>query len=307
MELKEDKVKSICMVLVYFGEFPFWLKLTLETCRHNPTVNWLIVTDNSCRSKNVSLNVPLNVKIVTMSLEEFNVLLESKYKLGVKEYVLQDNTYKICDLKPSWGFVFKDYLKGYDFWGHGDLDVLYGDIRKFMTEDLLNEYEVICGHKRWICGHFNLYKNCYKINTLFKKVGKWGKIFAEYFRHSMFDEFAFSAKCRRLFEAGKLSIFWEKQFACENFLFDKKFRTSLAVKLKRLELKETCIAIEKRRWTWEKGKVFAHNREEYMYLHFLGWKHIWNSNKYTMYAFDPKRMQEKGLVASMDGFKLKEA
>jgi hypothetical protein len=38
----------------------------------------------------------------------------------------------------------KDYLKGYDFWGFGDLDLVYGDIRAFLTERVFHNVLYFC-------------------------------------------------------------------------------------------------------------------------------------------------------------------
>ena len=36
---------SIAIVLPYFGKLPNYFPLFLESCRKNPTVNWLFYTD----------------------------------------------------------------------------------------------------------------------------------------------------------------------------------------------------------------------------------------------------------------------
>lgn len=37
--------------------------------------------------------------------------------------------------------MFQEYIKDYDFWGHCDADLIFGDIRKFVTDDILNKYD----------------------------------------------------------------------------------------------------------------------------------------------------------------------
>ena len=34
-------------------------------------------------------------------------------------------------------------MVGYDFWGHCDMDLIWGDIRNFITEDVLSKYDKI--------------------------------------------------------------------------------------------------------------------------------------------------------------------
>lgn len=35
---------------------------------------------------------------------------------------------KLCDLRPIYGEIFRKYLVGYDYWGYGDIDVIYGNL-----------------------------------------------------------------------------------------------------------------------------------------------------------------------------------
>ena len=56
-----------------------------------------------------------------------------------------------------------DVIKNYDFWGHCDIDLVFGDIRKFITDDILNYYDKI-----FFRGHLSLYRNIEKMNNLFK-------------------------------------------------------------------------------------------------------------------------------------------
>ena len=41
------------------------------------------------------------------------------------------------------GHIFSDYLVGYDFWGYGDIDLIYGNISKFITRDMLEQFDCI--------------------------------------------------------------------------------------------------------------------------------------------------------------------
>ena len=84
--------------------------------------------------------------------------------------------YKCCDLKPIYGLLFNRYVKECDFWGYCDL--IFGNIRKFVTDDILNENDKI-----YISGHLSLYRNNNKINNLFKssvyKVGNYIDVFQD--------------------------------------------------------------------------------------------------------------------------------
>ena len=49
--------------------------------------------------------------------------------------------YKLCDYKPAYGEIFAPELSGYDFWGYGDMDLVFGDLRAYFTEDKLRKYD----------------------------------------------------------------------------------------------------------------------------------------------------------------------
>ena len=73
-------------------------------------------------------------------------------------FIFQRRT-KYATTKPAYGAIFEDYLIGVDFWGHCDLDIVFGDIRSFITDEMLEEYDVITAKKEFLAGHFTLYNN----------------------------------------------------------------------------------------------------------------------------------------------------
>lgn len=154
-------MKSICLIDVYFGKLPKWINLFLETCKHNPTIDWIIFTDDETPK-----NTPENVRFIKKSMKQMNKYISDKLGLNITV----KKGYKYCDIRPAFGHVFKTYLKKYDFWGHTDLDVLFGDIRSFMTDNLLKNHDVISSDKRKVCGPFTIFRNVKRINELYKEL-----------------------------------------------------------------------------------------------------------------------------------------
>lgn len=72
-----------------------------------------------------------------MTFKECQRLVQSKFNCNVK----LENPYKLCDLKPMYGYIFEEYIKEYKYWGHCDTDTLMGDLDGVLTEDLLNRYD----------------------------------------------------------------------------------------------------------------------------------------------------------------------
>jgi len=179
--MAEDRktLKTIALVVVYLGKLPKWINLFIQSCESNPDVNWFIFNDRSLPKHHGA-----NVKFIKMDLKGFNALASEKLGLNVRI----KETYKLCDFKPCYGVIFEEYLKGYDFWGHIDLDMIFGNIRKFITDDILENYDIISGDHRRTCGCFNIFRNCKKINYLYKGSNQYKEILEKSSGFCHFDE-----------------------------------------------------------------------------------------------------------------------
>ncbi|WP_294953801.1 DUF6625 family protein [uncultured Eubacterium sp.] len=144
-------MKSICYVVPYFGKFPVSFPLWLVSCGANPTVDWLIFTDDT-----TPYDYPQNVKVNYCSFDDMRKRIQEKFDFPV----VIDRGWKLCDFRDAYGEIFEEELKGYDFWGHCDCDLMWGNIRKFLTDDVLEKYE-----KVGFYGHSTLYKNTPEVNS----------------------------------------------------------------------------------------------------------------------------------------------
>lgn len=145
-------MKKAIIIIVYFGKLPKMFPLFLEGCRRNSGFNWLIYTDQECE------NVPQNVNMVKSSLEEVENLVKAK----IDKNLSLKRAYKLCDYKVAYGLLFEDYITDYDYWGYGDLDVVYGDIDSFIRPKMDEGYDKI-----YTLGHLSLFRNTPEINSLF--------------------------------------------------------------------------------------------------------------------------------------------
>jgi len=100
---------------------------------------------------------------------------------------------KLCDFKPAYGYIYSETIKNYDFWGYCDMDVIFGNIRLFMTDELLNEYDIISARHDYLTGCFALYRNNQFMFELFKQSKDYRKVFTEP-RNFFFDETNFAFK-----------------------------------------------------------------------------------------------------------------
>lgn len=176
-------ITSIAVITCWYGKYPWYLNYFLHSCSFNPTVDFFIITDNL----DALPNKPDNVKIIHKTITDIKII--AKQKLGFEVNI--DYPYKLCDFKPAYGFLFPEITQGYDFWAQSDLDVIFGDIRHFLTEDFLASYDFISMRHDYTTGCFALYRNNEKMNTFFMKSKDYRLVFSNS-KHYCFDECNFA-------------------------------------------------------------------------------------------------------------------
>jgi FkbM family methyltransferase len=169
---------KVCILIPYFGRWPRLFNLYLESCRHNPGLDVLIFTDLEPPD-----DVPGNVRFEPATLAE----LRERFSRRLGFEVALRKPHKLCDFKPTYGALFEDYLAGYDFWGHGDIDLVYGNLSPILERRFLERFDVISFREDWIWGPFNLYRNTPEVNWLFRTSQDIEMIFRND-RHLAFDE-----------------------------------------------------------------------------------------------------------------------
>ncbi|MFH7000938.1 DUF6625 family protein [Flavobacterium bizetiae] len=177
------KLTSIAVITCWYGDYPWYFPYFINSCAYNSTVDFYIITDNT---KAVA-SKPDNVKIIYKTLEE--IMASASAKLGFEVNI--DNPYKLCDFKPAYGFLFPEIIQGYDFWAQSDLDIIYGNIRAFMTKEIFDEFDFISLRHDYTTGCFALYRNNHLMNTFFMRSKDYRQVFSEP-KHYCFDECNFA-------------------------------------------------------------------------------------------------------------------
>ena len=238
---------NIALVISYFGAWPVWFPAFLQSCKYNPGVDWIFFTD--CGRPD---GAPDNVTFVPFTLADFNALASEKLGFSVQA----SRAFKMCDFRPAFGLIFEEYLDRYDFWGHCDVDVIWGDIRAFITDDILTRHAIISARKENLCGHFTLYQRHRRIETLFTRHPDHRTILQST-QSFGFDERGMTRLVKRLIQQEALAVYWP------TFLLNFAHPTTD---------KPSLLGRHTNRWRWEKGKLYDRT-DEVMYLHFMTWKH----------------------------------
>jgi hypothetical protein len=241
-------MKSIILILPYFGKWPIWFEAHLVSIAKNPTINWLIVTD--CV---VPESYPSNIKFVNTTLQDLNKKVNKIVEANVPL-----TPRKFCDLKPAYGAIFNEYSSNYDFWGFCDMDIIWGDIRKFITKDILENYDIISSRKEAISGHFNLFRNTASLNNLYKQVSNYKELFEES-KFKWFDEYV-------------LTNFIKERLIENTFEYKVYWPTILLNQERGIDSRQEYYL---NRWMWQNSKMInTKTNEEVMYLHFINWKKL---------------------------------
>lgn len=161
----------------YFGHWPEWMELYLESCKKTSLIDWLFFTD--CGKPKV---LPPIVNICAISLDQFLQKVEKRLGINIR----WNNAYKICDLRPAFGKIFESEIEGYQHFGWGDVDVIYGDMKLFLTEELLKN-DCISFSKDHLSGHLCLWKNRSRVREWFEQLPDW-KERIENLKYTHFDE-----------------------------------------------------------------------------------------------------------------------
>lgn len=250
------KFSSIASLTCWYGEYPWYFPYFLHSCSYNPSVDFYIISDNQIQID----NKPDNVKIIYKTLDE--IKLSASQKLGFKVNI--DYSYKLCDFKPAYGFLFPEIIKGYDFWGITDIDIVYGSIRNFMTEEILNNHDIISSRHDYITGSFCLFRNNDYVNKLFMKSKDYKMVFSNPV-HYCFDE------CNFLFEELKTGV---SILEINNPIQSMTYIVKKEEKESRLKAFFDFIIVEglPGNIEWNKGKLIYKEMYEVMFYHLIEFK-----------------------------------
>ncbi|WP_051664059.1 DUF6625 family protein [Dyadobacter crusticola] len=252
----EENRKKICILYCYIGELPWYFPLFAKSCQKNSDIDFLIIGD---QDHVTSADIP-NLLFIKKSLAEINALATARLQLQTAIHY----PYKLCDFKPAYGIIFSDYLKDYDFWGFGDIDVILGDLGNFYTPEMLEQYDVISARHSYISGFLTLFKNNDYVNRLYEKSKDYHKVFSSA-KHYCFDECSF--EFARLAE-GKSILDLNSEIESLTHVVKKlEAQGALRPFFDHLVVEDVPGNLE-----WNNGKLFYNNKFEALLYHLILFK-----------------------------------
>lgn len=250
-------MKRAVFILPYFGKLPNYFPLFLKSVSFHPMVDLMLFTDDRR-----SFDYPSNAIVHYCTFEETVARFRSK----IGDDICLPTPRKLCDFKPTYGFVFEEFISEYEYWAYGDCDTLWGDFDAILSPLFDEGFD-----KVFALGHLSFTKNTAENNRIF---------FRDYHGESFFRE----ALCKE-------PIYWfDEAFKADRkdilTLFleaGKKVYTkdpSLNPVVRTLYFHQGILDFENYRFDtikeppfyalWEDGRIFKVQRNqktEYLYLH----------------------------------------
>jgi hypothetical protein len=264
-------MSKIAFIIPYFGKWPEWMPLYLDSIERNPTVDFHFITD--CDTK---VSSATNIFFHISTFKEYVDNAQKTLNVPIKI----PNPYKICDLRPFFGIIHEDIIQDYDFFGWTDVDLLFGDIRSFYTDDILNNYDVLSSHKVRLAGHCALLRNTKKYRELGFKVYDWEKAllnpdFVGIDEHGMTNALCmtFWDKLSEKLKMPWISSFfkWRRKQKMTRYYFKEQYSTPF-VSIPWID--GSLDSGQPGEWFYHQGEI-TNSRDlgrKFMYIHFMNFK-----------------------------------
>lgn len=251
---------SVCLVACYLGPLPAWFNHYLLSCRFNPSIDFLVFSDQRYDGA-----LPPNVRMAYVDRQRLRMQVADQ--LGIEADLTR--AYKLCDFKPTFGHLFADHLEAWDYWGYTDLDVVYGDLRYFLTKARLSRYDVFSARREYLAGHFTLFRNSDRLRTLYRRSADYRRTLASPQSFS-FDECG-DQWVRQL--QGKPLV----EGACESMThIVQRLAAQQALAVRMAPLAEEWPELRREddwHFQWRRGRLWRTDEgREAMYLHFAAFR-----------------------------------
>jgi len=161
------KFKKV-IIVNYYGKLPRYASYFFETCKRNRSYHFVIFNDLHENA------IDQNLTFIKSTLQDFNE--HATEALGIPIHLT--HAFKICDLRPSYGIVYRELIEEFDFWGFCDLDIILGSLDDFLTDDFLDRVDVYSSKPKWNSGSFSLYRNSEIVNNIFRATEDWTTVFS---------------------------------------------------------------------------------------------------------------------------------
>jgi len=152
---------KVALIQLWFGSLPEYFNYHLETTKNIDLIDFYFFTDQD-----------LDIQQDNFFYHKIDREYVTDYLSKIFSYDIKFTfDYKYSDIKSALTDIFYIHIKDYDYVGYCDLDILFGDVNKFLRP-LLDHYDFISiGEKTFhnrLSGPFTIYRNTEEFRTLYK-------------------------------------------------------------------------------------------------------------------------------------------
>ena len=247
------------LIIPYFGPLPPWWALFELSIKHNPDYTFLLITDQPVDQP------PANLKVFADTLDNYCQKISRLLNIDFRP----KSPYKLCDARPVLGKLHENLLHGFDFYGHCDIDLIFGNINDFMPNNPM-QYNAISTHRRRTAGHFSLFRNQEKNRNAYRHIKHFGQLLMDDQHHGI-DENHFS----RIYYRHKSKPEWLRRvlFKFSWYTRSNYFKEQYSTPYTHNGWIDGSFDFPTQ-WYWKDGRITS-NRDgdrEFMYLHFMALK-----------------------------------
>ena len=203
----------IYLIICYYGTFPNYFQLYLNSLGRNELMSVVLVTDIDL----TTYKLPTNLIHVNMPISEVKQRASTFLKREYPDKKLIDvgdlitTNYKLVDFKIIFPLLFREFIPATpnDFVGWGDCDLIYGDLSNFIKFE--ENYDIIGGFH----GHFTAIKNNEEFKYLFKKIPNYFELCADNSRTFITDEIAYREPLVEYIKTNNLNMCFLNASMCD--------------------------------------------------------------------------------------------
>lgn len=269
---------KVVFIIPYFGNLPNYFQLWVMSAAANSEFDFIVYTDADVEKYEDRYE---NVSFKKTSFRDFSNTLKSVFEFKV----VLDYPYKLCDYKPVYGEALAGDISGYDFWGYCDVDLILGDLKHFINDEILDKFD-----KVYNLGHMTLYRNTARINNLYRINHNFKDCFSYKYVYqtnfsTAYDEigtkygFGLSVICERIGIKNYISLDFADVLP-DSYEFELAYTAGEKIDY----------------FVYKSGKVFGirkNNRKEFAYIHLQKRKlEIWNFEDNKQYYISPAGFRE---------------
>lgn len=245
-------MNKIAVIIPYFGRFPDYFPIWLKSASYNP-IDYFIYTDIDMES----YAIPSNVIVKHISFDNIRKQIVSKLD---DSSVRLNRYYKLCEYRGAYGLIFDEDLHSYDYWGFGDVDLVWGNALLGLSFEDIFDFQ-----KLFTRGHFCLYKNDEYSRKLFC-TGRLDSFFNyNYVYHTDYEcHYDEMDEWNKLIESDGLRVCRDVRYADISY---HTYRFCLAER-------NDEAALAKQIYVWEEGRLYGFylmnegiKKEEKNYIH----------------------------------------